>query len=77
MRRVDCHIGDCSDVMSVCLGGVPTGESWQIRLAHVVAATLSCLDVVSSVSMNCVEDCLNVGRAIAHVLTPTETGCPC
>ena len=72
MRRVDSHIVDGSDIMLVCLGAVPTGERWEIRLNNVVAVTLCCLAVVSSVRMVCVEDCFNVGSAIASVVTPTE-----
>ena len=72
LRRVDCHIVDSSDVKSVCLGAVPTGENWESCLIHVVFATLCCLDVVSSVGMICVEDCVNVCRAIASAVSPTE-----
>ena len=71
----DCHNVGCSNVKSVCLGAVSAGENWESHLTHVVATTLNCLDVVLGVSMVCVEGCLNVGRAIASAVTPTEPVC--
>ena len=70
--RADCHIVDGSECKSVVIGAVPASENWESHLTHVVDATLSCLEVVSGLSIVCVQDRLNVGRAIASAVTPTE-----
>ena len=71
MWRVDSSLIDNTEVTFVLLGVIRSGGQWQSDLTRLVVTTLSCVNSVSQLSVVCVDEHLNVGRAIGSVAVPT------
>ena len=71
MWRVDSSLIDNTEVTTVLLGVIRSGGQWQSDLTRLVVTTLSCVNSVSQLSVVCVDEHLNVGRAIGSVAVPT------
>ena len=71
MWRVDCNLIEGTEVTTVLLGVIRSGEKWQSNLTRLVATTLSCVNSISQLRVICVDEHINVGRAIGSGAVPT------
>ena len=71
MWRIDCNFINGTEVKTVLVGAIRSGERWQTYLTRLAVTTLSCIDSISRLSVVCVDGLETVGRAIASVAVVT------
>ena len=69
--RVICNFLDGTDVKTVLVMAVRSGEDWKSDLTRLVVTTLSRVDSISCLRVVCVDEYEVVGRALARVAVPT------